>query len=740
MTNLLASSTSPYLRAHAENPVQWRPWGRDAFVEARDRDVPVLVSIGYSTCHWCHVMAVESFSDPAVGRLLGESVVAIKLDREELPAVDAFYMDALLAMRGQGGWPLNVFTTPDARPFFAGTYFPPEPSGGMPSFSQVVTTIARTWADERERAESIASQLASSLVRLPDLSMGLPADSPVPEVDDDSLTAAAENLLAAEDQRWGGFGSLPKFPPTMSLVQLLRRHDRSSTPEVPSGPELAAVRRTFAGISSGGMRDQVDGGIARYSVDAQWHIPHFEKMLFDNALHLRAATHWYVTERGRGASSRYTALAAREVHDTARFLLERLELPGGGFASGLDADSVDDDGRRTEGAYYLEAGSSVPEPFVALGPVDAAAPGRPFAVGLPAVAEWVHGEADGADRAEAADRVEGAEDADGPGGGRSAAESAAEDAADAGSAVTGAAVTGSDPVDVPGGAEAPWATAEAREARRQLAERRSGRALPNRDEKLVTEWNGLAIAALMDAGRVFEVDEWTAAAKRAFDALATTNRAEPADRDEAADRDESANRDVLADQHGSLLRSSTEGEGGPGAAGLADAAQLAVAAHAVGDEEAFATALSEALRFVVFPQRDGERAGKPAGTSGAAGGESADDSVAGAQFTARSGGRWEGASLLDAHGDGIVPARGSDPLDSSAPSGRSALIEALRLAVGDGSADSASPIVGPDGREVSADELADLRRRLLASTLPALQQATRALGWLLAEAELDAAQ
>ena len=317
MTNLLASSTSPYLHAHAENPVQWRPWGRDAFVEARDRDVPVLVSIGYSTCHWCHVMAAESFSDPAVGRLLGESVVAIKLDREELPAVDAFYMDALLAMRGQGGWPLNVFTTPDARPFFAGTYFPPEPSGGMPSFSQVVTTIARTWADERERAESIAqSQLASSLVRLPDLSMGLPADSPVPEVDDDSLTAAAENLLAAEDQRWGGFGSLPKFPPTMSLVQLLRRHDRSSTPEVPSGPELAAVRRTFAGISSGGMRDQVDGGITRYSVDAQWHIPHFEKMLFDNALHLRAATHWYVTERGRGASSRYTALAAREVPTT----------------------------------------------------------------------------------------------------------------------------------------------------------------------------------------------------------------------------------------------------------------------------------------------------------------------------------------------------------------------------------------------------------------------------------------
>src|SRR5690625_299338 len=201
MTNQLASSTSPYLRAHADNPVEWRPWGRDAFVEARERDVPVLVSIGYSTCHWCHVMARESFSDPAVGELLRESIVAIKLDREELPAVDAFYMDALLAMRGQGGWPLNVFTTPDARPVFAGTCFPPEPRVGMSSFSQVVTAIARTWSQDRERAESIADQLASSLVRLPDLSMGLPADAPVPEVDDDTLTAAAENLLATEDTR-----------------------------------------------------------------------------------------------------------------------------------------------------------------------------------------------------------------------------------------------------------------------------------------------------------------------------------------------------------------------------------------------------------------------------------------------------------------------------------------------------------------------------------------------------------
>src|SRR5690625_612322 len=436
-------------------------------------------------------MARESFSDAAVGELLRESIVAIKLDREELPAVDAFYMDALLAMRGQGGWPLNVFTTPDARPFFAGTYFPPEPSGGMPSFSQVIATIARTWSTDRERAESIAEQLASSLVRLPDLSVGMPIDSPVPEIDDDTLTAAAENLLAAEDQRWGGFGSTPKFPPLMSLIQLLRRHDRSHAPEapaasaadspaaVPAGPELAAVRRTFAGIASGGMRDQVDGGIARYSVDAQWHIPHFEKMLFDNALHLRAATRWYVTERERDSASRYAHLAARVARGTARCLVARLVRPAGAFASGLDADSVDDAGNRTEGAYYLEAGSSVPEPFAALGPVDAAAADRPFAVGFPAIAEWVHG-------AEAEDDSEHGASAEGAGAHRP---------------------------------DAPWETPGARAARQRLAERRAGRALPDRDEKLVTEWNGLAIAALVEAGRVFEDDAWVAAAHRALDAV-----------------------------------------------------------------------------------------------------------------------------------------------------------------------------------------------------------------------------
>ncbi|GAA4511596.1 thioredoxin domain-containing protein [Brevibacterium yomogidense] len=688
MTNQLASSTSPYLRAHADNPVEWRPWGRDAFVEARERDVPVLVSIGYSTCHWCHVMARESFSDPAVGELLRESIVAVKLDREELPAVDAFYMDALLAMRGQGGWPLNVFTTPDARPFFAGTYFPPEPRDGMPSFSQVVTTIARTWSQDRERAESIADQLASSLVRLPDLSMGLPADAPVPEVDDDTLTAAAENLLATEDTRWGGFGATPKFPPMLSLIHLLRRHDRFHTPEAPAGSELAAVRRTFAGIAAGGMRDQVDGGIARYSVDAQWHIPHFEKMLFDNAMYLKAAVHWCEAERQREPGSRFTRLALREVHDTARFLLERLQLPNGGFASGLDADSVDDDAHRTEGAYYLERADEVPGPFTPLGPVDAAAPGRPFAIGFPAITDWVHGESAG-------DTGEGA-----PESGATPRHVTPDGTGPSGTEPSGTEPSGTESSGGEADA-APWETSAAVAARHELADRRAQRQLPNRDAKLVSEWNGLAIIALEEAGRRLGEDEWITAARRAFDAVVESNWGD------------------------SLVRSSTDGVAGPGSAGLADAAQMAVAAHALGEHDWFRRMLGDALGFVVFPQRDRE------GSRDGAEGDADQPSAASGTGSAH---RWEGASLLDAHGDGIVPARGSDPLDDSTPSGRSALIEALRAAT-EGEDDT----VDANGRPVSTQELADLRRRLLASVMPALQQATRSLGWVLAEAEVDAA-
>jgi uncharacterized protein YyaL (SSP411 family) len=669
MANRLAHATSPYLNQHADNPIDWHVWGREAFEEAARRDVPVLVSIGYATCHWCHVMAHESFSDSELGALANESVVAIKVDREELPAVDGFYMDALLAMRGQGGWPLTVFTTPDSRPFFAGTYFPPQPRENMPSLSQVITTIARTWRDDRDRAQEIASQLAQNLIRLPDLSLGLPAEAPTPQIDDDTLTAAAENLLAAQDRRWGGFGQTPKFPPLLSIVHLLRRHARLGT--APEAADLDAVRRTFAGIASGGIRDHVDGGISRYSVDAQWHIPHFEKMLFDNAQYLRAAVDWLETERRWDPDSRCARLAHREATETAAFLLERMQLPDGGFASGLDADSVDDAGERTEGAYYLETANGVPAPFQPLGPVEAAHPDRPFAVGFPTVAEWVHGEVETAD-------------------------------------------------------VAPWETPEALTAREEIAARRSQRPLPQRDDKLVTEWNALAITALARAGRVLDDDQLTSAARRAFDAVLAANRgaAESAVTGEetgtvSARQGDAPGAPDDADRQGHpgarVVRSSTNGVAGPGQATLADVAQLAIAAHAVGESETFDALLREALGFVIFPARqDGTE--QPAGTH-----------------------RWAGASLLDAHGDGIVPVRGSDPLDDSTPSGRAALIEALRLADETAGDAAAGDTADDAGHADDPEDLRQLRAVLLASVLPALQQATRSLGWVLAEAELDAA-
>lgn len=697
MANRLAHATSPYLNQHADNPIDWHVWGPEAFEEAARRDVPVLVSIGYATCHWCHVMARESFSDPELGALANESVVAIKVDREELPAVDGFYMDALLAMRGQGGWPLTVFTTPDSRPFFAGTYFPPQPRDGMPSLSQVIATIARTWRDDRDRAQEIASQLAQNLIRLPDLSLGLRAEAPTPQIDDDTLTAAAENLLAAHDRRWGGFGQTPKFPPLLSIVHLLRRHARLGT--APEAANLAAVRRTFAGIAAGGIRDHVDGGISRYSVDAQWHIPHFEKMLFDNAQYLRAAVDWLETERRWDPDSRYARLAHREATETAAFLLERMQLPDGGFASGLDADSVDDAGERTEGAYYLETANGVPAPFQPLGPVEAAHPDRPFAVGFPAVAEWAHGEGESGD--------ESSEDV------------------------------------------APWATPEAVAAREEIAGRRADRPLPQRDDKLVTEWNALAITALAQAGRVLDDERLTTAARRAFDAVLAANRGDAPGTPGGAD--------PQGHPGARFVRSSTGGVAGPGQATLADVAQLAIAAHAVGEPEVFDSRLREALGFVIFPVRKDpadKAAAQPCATTSEGSDANATEPVvqpgeADAAGQGASGTKalsdadpWAGASLLDAHGDGIVPVRGSDPLDDSTPSGRAALIEALRLADETAGDETASDGTADDADRADRADAADLRKLravLLASVLPALQQATRSLGWVLAEAELDAA-
>jgi uncharacterized protein YyaL (SSP411 family) len=323
MGNRLASSTSPYLLQHAENPVDWWEWGPEAFAEAARRDVPVLVSVGYAACHWCHVMAHESFEDERVAAYLDEHYVAIKVDREERPDVDAVYMAATQALTGHGGWPMTVFVTPEGQPFYAGTYFPPQPRHGLPSFGQLLEAVAATWTRDRQQVLDAAGRITAALVeqRMPATAVALD------RAETESVCAAAVDALAASyDLRRGGFGSAPKFPPSMVLEQLLRHHARTGDEQA-----LAMVSGTCEAMARGGMHDQLAGGFARYSVDADWVVPHFEKMLYDNALLLRAYLHWWRTSG--------SPLAERVVRSTAEFLLRDLRSPEGGFISALDADT-----------------------------------------------------------------------------------------------------------------------------------------------------------------------------------------------------------------------------------------------------------------------------------------------------------------------------------------------------------------------------------------------------------------
>ncbi|MDJ0471514.1 thioredoxin domain-containing protein [Rhodococcoides fascians] len=319
--NTLGESTSPYLRQHADNPVHWQQWGPQALQSARDRDVPILLSIGYSACHWCHVMAHESFEDEATAALMNEHFVCIKVDREERPDLDAVYMNATVAMTGQGGWPMTCFLTPETEPFYCGTYYPPAPRQGMPSFEQLLTAIADTWSTRRKEVFDASAAIVTELRKQ---SSGIPAAGR--SLDADFLAASVAAVCADEDTTYGGFGRAPKFPPGALLEGLLRHYERTGNGEV-----LDVVRRTASAMARGGMYDQLAGGFARYSVDAEWIVPHFEKMLYDNALLLRFYAH--------AARVDDDPLVRRVASDTARFMLGELRTANGCFASALDADT-----------------------------------------------------------------------------------------------------------------------------------------------------------------------------------------------------------------------------------------------------------------------------------------------------------------------------------------------------------------------------------------------------------------
>ncbi len=397
--NRLAGETSPYLLQHATNPVDWYPWGEEALDRARDEDKPILLSIGYAACHWCHVMAHESFEDDETAALMNERFVNVKVDREERPDLDSLYMDAVVAMTGHGGWPMTVFLLPSGEPFLGGTYFPPEPRHGLPAFRQLLGAVSDAY---RERRDDVSKQAAALVDALRESAAIAPSADPLTE----SLLAEAERGLARQfDPEWGGFGGAPKFPPASVLEFLLRRHHRTGDEET-----LAMVTRTLDGMAAGGMYDLLGGGFHRYSVDERWLVPHFEKMLYDNALLAPVYLHtWLVT-----GEERHRAVA----ESTLDYLLRELRLPDGGFASAQDADTDGVEGLTFTWTPEEGAPAELLQPFE-------------------------HGR----------------------------------------SILRG-------PLD--------------EELRRRLFELREQRPKPLRDDKAIAAWNGLALAALAEAGRLLE--------------------------------------------------------------------------------------------------------------------------------------------------------------------------------------------------------------------------------------------
>ena len=352
MSNRLAQETSPYLLEHANNPVDWYPWGPEALARARRENKPILLSIGYSACHWCHVMARESFEDSEIAALINRDFVAIKVDREERPDLDQVYMRAVQAMTGSGGWPMTAFLLPDATPFFAGTYFPPSDRFGMPSFRRVLAAVTDAFSNRMGEVEATATQVREYLQRP---AVPLAAGSLTPALLDEAYTRLARD----HDPTHGGFGSAPKFPQPMLVDFLLRSHRRTGDPSV-----LAMAQQTLQAMAAGGMYDQLGGGFHRYSVDERWLVPHFEKMLYDNALLPRAYLDaWQLTG---------DAGFRRVVEDTLAFVQRELLSPDGGFYSSLDADSEGEEGR-----FYVWTPHELE---LALGVDDATAVARAFDV------------------------------------------------------------------------------------------------------------------------------------------------------------------------------------------------------------------------------------------------------------------------------------------------------------------------------------------------------------------------